>query len=99
MPNDFEAPRWMRDLGRFLPLKSQFVLTGNVRDLQASEVMPGVLAPQGFNQTLADMLRRAGYAHVVLYDPITGFQALDADPQQSGEAILSNRSGGGTARS
>ena len=29
-----EAPRWLRDLIRFLPLKSQFVLSGNVRDLQ-----------------------------------------------------------------
>jgi hypothetical protein len=32
----FESPRWLRDLLRFLPLKSQFVLSGNIRDLQAS---------------------------------------------------------------
>ena len=36
----FEKPRWLRDLVRFLPLKSQFVLTGNVRDLQITEVAP-----------------------------------------------------------
>jgi hypothetical protein len=38
-----EKPRWLRDLLRFLPLKSQFVLSGNVRDLQASEVAPGIV--------------------------------------------------------
>ena len=31
-----EKPRWLKDLVRFLPLKSQFVLSGNVRDLQVS---------------------------------------------------------------
>lgn len=25
-------PRWIRDFGRFLPLKSQFVFSGNVHD-------------------------------------------------------------------
>ena len=27
-----ELPRWSRDLLRFLPLKSQFLLSGNIRD-------------------------------------------------------------------
>jgi hypothetical protein len=37
----YEKPRWIRDLIRFLPLKSQFVLSGNVRDLQLIEPQPG----------------------------------------------------------
>ncbi|MCR3766639.1 hypothetical protein K3Z80_24940, partial [Pseudomonas aeruginosa] len=48
----FEKPRWLRDLLRFLPLKSQFVLSGNIRDLQACEVLPGTVTAQSFNQTL-----------------------------------------------
>ena len=32
-----EKPRWLRDLRRFLPLKPQFVLSGNVRDQQLAE--------------------------------------------------------------
>jgi hypothetical protein len=72
----FEPPRWLRDLKRFLPLKSQFVLTGTVRDLQACETSLGVVTPQGFNQTLASTLHQAGYGHVVLYDVVNGFQAL-----------------------
>jgi len=39
----------MRDLVRFLPLKSQFVLSGNIRDLQAYEVAPGTITAQSFN--------------------------------------------------
>ena len=39
----FEKPRWLRDLARFLPLKSQFVLSGNVRDLQIIETSPGII--------------------------------------------------------
>jgi hypothetical protein len=31
-------PRWLRNLERFFPLKSQFVLSGNVRDLQAVQM-------------------------------------------------------------
>ena len=30
--NDPTTPRWLRDIFRFLPVKSQFVLSGNVRD-------------------------------------------------------------------
>jgi hypothetical protein len=37
-------PRWMRDLKRFLPLKSQFVLSGNLRDLQLSPTDNGLVA-------------------------------------------------------
>jgi hypothetical protein len=29
---ELQLPRWSRDLLRFLPLKSQFLLTGNIRD-------------------------------------------------------------------
>ncbi|MFH7191391.1 hypothetical protein ACHWGL_31305, partial [Klebsiella pneumoniae] len=41
---DDRRPRWVRDLERFLPLKSQFVLTGNVRDLQTRDVGGRVIA-------------------------------------------------------
>lgn len=37
----YQKPRWLRDLQQFLPLKSQFVLTGNIRDLQTHEAVPG----------------------------------------------------------
>lgn len=90
MPGQFESPRWQRDLVRFLPLKSQFVLSGNVRDLQAAEVAPGVVTAQSLQQCLASTFRRHGYAHTFLYEPITGFSALSDLGQDTGpsEEIL-----------
>ncbi len=72
----YEKPRWLRDLLRFLPLKSQFVLSGNVRDLQAAEVTGGVVTPQTLPLTLRETLHDAGFAHVLIWDPLQGFRAL-----------------------
>ena len=85
MATAFEAPRWLQDLERFLPLKSQFVLSGNVRDLQATELEPGTVVPQSLIATLSDALRRFGYAHVVLFDPMSGFQVVQG-PSQTEQA-------------
>lgn len=82
----FEKPRWLRDLLRFLPLKSQFVLSGNVRDLQASEISPGLVTPQSFSASLRDALSQAGYAHVLIWDPLSGFHALDQSGANSTDA-------------
>lgn len=73
----FEKPRWLRDLIRFLPLKSQFVLSGNVRDLQAYEIAPGTVTPQPFNQSICNTLLDSGYAQVLSWDPISGFRVMD----------------------
>jgi energy-coupling factor transporter ATP-binding protein EcfA2 len=84
------APRWLRDLRRFLPLKSQFVLSGNVRDLQAAEVAPGVVAPLPFGQVLARGLQDAEYEVVLRYEPVLGFSSITlpgADPA-AGNSLL-----------
>jgi hypothetical protein len=49
----YTKPRWLRDLVRFLPLKSQFVLSGNVKDLQTQEVQSGVIAAAPLISVLA----------------------------------------------
>jgi energy-coupling factor transporter ATP-binding protein EcfA2 len=69
----YEAPRWLRDLTRFLPLKSQFVLSGNVRDLQLQATPSGPI-PQPLVQHLVSRLREHGYARVITYDPTSGFR-------------------------
>ncbi|SKA28387.1 AAA family ATPase [Novilysobacter spongiicola] len=86
----FQKPRWLRDLLRFLPLKSQFVLSGTVSDLQASEVSPGIVTPQTFIVNLRDALLEAGYSQVVAWDPLAGFRVLvrpGTDPA-AGETLL-----------
>lgn len=86
----YERPRWMRDLIRFLPLKPQFVLSGNVRDLQLAEVAPGSVAAVPLASALATALQAAGYVHILAYDPVAGFRALQrpGDNSSVGTALL-----------
>src|SRR5215831_16641611 len=69
----YEKPRWLRDLIRFLPLKSQFVLSGNVRDLQVVETAPGAFAAVPLVQAVHQELTFAGYGATVIYDLVSGF--------------------------
>ncbi len=80
----YERPRWLRDLLRFLPLKPQFVLSGNVRDLQLSEVAPGSIAPVSLGAALSSELCSSGYSSVLGYDPISGFRVLSSRGDTSG---------------
>ncbi len=82
----FERPRWLRDLLRFLPLKSQFLLSGNIRDLQLSELLAGKIAPVSLSSAVASELRAYGYGQIVTYDPITGFRVA----QSLGETSATN---------
>lgn len=82
----YAQPRWMRDLLRFLPLKSQFVLSGNIRDLQTCQVAPDVVTPLPFTVALCDSLREAGYAHIVVWDPLSGFRCAETPGAVNGEA-------------
>lgn len=68
-------PRWVRDLTRFLPLKSQFVLTGNIRDLQI-RILNGRSMAAPLADVLTAALTDAGYAQVVRYDPLNGFTLM-----------------------
>lgn len=69
-------PRWLRDLRRFLPLKSQFVLSGNVRDLQTHEVSQGVVAALPLLSLLGSELQAAGFQNVLSFDVVAGFRVL-----------------------
>ncbi|WP_310564227.1 AAA family ATPase [Hydrogenophaga sp.] len=73
-----QVPRWERDFERFLPLKSQFVLSGNVRDLQVVEVQPGIVTAQALHQCVAAALKRAGYAQALLFQPLSGFSVISS---------------------
>lgn len=75
---DYQAARWLRDLRRFLPLKSQFVLSGNVRDLQTQKVGDAIMAaPLG--AVLATTLREAGYDDVITFDLVSGFGEINGN--------------------
>lgn len=71
-----EKARWLRDLLRFLPLRSQFVLSGNTRDLQMHEVIPGEVTAAQLSRVLPDVLREAGYARIASFDLLNGFRGI-----------------------
>lgn len=81
----FQKPRWLRDLIRFLPLKSQFVLTGSVRDLQARALGHAVTSDT-LDAVLAAALVEAGYSDIVVYDVVGGFRVLDRPGAITGTA-------------
>lgn len=86
-----QKSRWLRDLARFLPLKSQFVLTGNIRDLQTLDVVPGQITAVPLMTALATELAACGYQHVISFEPTTGFRiagSLSGTPPD-GDAVLS----------
>ena len=72
----YERPRWLRDVLRFIPLKPQFILSGNVRDLQLCELAVGSIATLPLLQVLAVELRASGFAQVIGYDPVSGFRVV-----------------------
>ena len=80
-------PRWQRDLERFLPLKSQFVLSGNVRDLQLT-LSNGTVVAQPLVPHLVQELVRYGYANVLTYGPTSGFAVANDAGGDSQDAIL-----------
>jgi hypothetical protein len=72
-----EKARWLRDLLRFLPLRSQFVLSGNTRDLQIHEAAPGQITSVFLARALPDALKEAGYGRIASFDLLNGFRALE----------------------
>ena len=86
-------PRWLRDLLRFLPLKSQFVLSGNVQDLQAYEVQPGIFSTIPLQAAIARELYAAGYADVLSLDCVRGAKLISKTGSQQPANELLTRLG------
>jgi hypothetical protein len=74
MSASIEKPRWTRDFLRFLPLKSQFVLSGNVRDRFPRLGSQGEVTILPLVTYLGAELVEAGIERVIAYDPARGFR-------------------------
>ena len=76
------VPRWQSDFLRLLPIRSQFVVSGNIRD--------SFLVPLGQSAALVPLLRALwasldtqGYRLLLVYDPADGLRAYpDEAPQR-----------------
>src|SRR3954463_5565725 len=76
-------PRWLVDLERLLPIRSQFVIAGSIRDSFLVPLASGpVLAP--LLRALWESLRAKGFSCLLVFDPADGLRAYP-DERESRE--------------
>jgi hypothetical protein len=68
-------PKWAREIERFLAIKSQFLLYGNVNDVFPAALGESV-ATLGMPDYLKELLTGRGYVLTVKYEPLAGFSLL-----------------------
>ncbi|TAN45470.1 MAG: ATP-dependent Clp protease ATP-binding subunit [Nitrospirae bacterium] len=73
------VPKWAREIVRFMSIKPQFMLWGNVYDVYPMELGGSVITFKMIDY-LRRMLTENGYGMVVAYEPLYGFTLLEGDP-------------------
>ncbi|MBI1891950.1 MAG: ATP-dependent Clp protease ATP-binding subunit [Burkholderiales bacterium] len=74
-------PRWLADLERLLPIRSQFVVSGSIRDNFLAPLATGpVLVP--LLRALWESLKLRDYKLLLVYDPADGIRAYPDEPAQ-----------------
>jgi ATP-dependent Clp protease ATP-binding subunit ClpA len=69
--------KWAREIERFVAVKPQFVLWGNIYDIYPKNIN-GVVQPLSLNSYLKHLLHYdCGYDVVVAYEPLIGFILLE----------------------
>lgn len=71
MTDSLQRPKWLSDIHRLLPVRSQFVLSGEIRDLA---LVPSASGPAPVSLLLAlwQMLSDLGYRFMLVHDPVDG---------------------------
>ena len=89
-------PRWLADLARTLPIRSQFVISGNIRDTFLAE-MSGQTALVPLQRALWEALRAAGFGCLLVYDPADGIRVYpdEPEPRQLAERLFGLNLAGG----
>ncbi|MDR3086688.1 MAG: AAA family ATPase [Azoarcus sp.] len=75
------SPRWLRDLERLLPIRSQFVVSGNIRDHFLTPLVNGALTPAPLTRCLWSSLRQQGYRFLLIFDPVEGLRPYPNEPE------------------
>lgn len=74
------APRWLSDLERLLPIRSQFAVSGNIRDSFLVQLGSGpALVP--LLRALWESLKSRGYRCLLVYDPPDGVRVYPNEPE------------------
>jgi len=78
MNPDF-TPRWLRDLDRLLPIRSQFIVSGNIRDSLLTTI-GATQVPVPLLRGLWERLKRHDYRYLLIYDPADGVRVYPNEP-------------------
>ena len=90
---DAATPRWIKDVFRFLPVKSQFIFSGNIRDRyplfvenNAAEDAPVKYIPLSLVHYVSESLRLRGFQYFLEYNTIQGFTPVGFRAEQRQDA-------------
>ncbi|MEO5358195.1 MAG: AAA family ATPase [Nitrospirae bacterium YQR-1] len=74
-------PKWAREIIRFLTIKPQFILWGNVFDIYPIEIS-GAVTTLKMTDYLHRILKEAGYSIILAYEPLYGFEVMEGEPEK-----------------
>ena len=73
------TPRWLKDFERLLPIRSQFIVSGNIRDTVLSPVGQ-TLVPVPLLRGLWEKLKAQEFRYLLIYDPADGIRVYPNEP-------------------
>ena len=74
------TPRWLKDLRRLLPIRSQFVVSGNIRDSLLVALPGGGTTLVPLLRGLWEHLKADAYRFILIYDPADGLRVYPNEP-------------------
>src|SRR5688572_18445203 len=78
MQNDI-LPKWSKEIIRFLTVKPQFILWGNIYDVYPIELNSNITTLK-LPDYLKTLLKSHGYNLLLNYQPLEGFHLLEGEP-------------------
>lgn len=96
LPMSPPISRWLADVARMLPIRSQFVVSGNIRDTFLAGVS-GQEALVPLQRALWETLRASGFGCMLIYDPADGIRVYpdEPEPRQLAERLFGLKLAGG----
>lgn len=76
---DRNTPKWARDFHRLLPIKSQFIFSGNIRDTFLIADGQGGYSTVDFFELLWKALQLYRFKRIEIFDPIDGLRTYPAE--------------------
>ncbi|KJU81659.1 hypothetical protein MBAV_006145, partial [Candidatus Magnetobacterium bavaricum] len=74
-------PKWARELTRFMSVKPQFMLWGNIYDVYPMALSNGAVTTLKIMDYLKALLKANNYNLILGYEPLYGLKLLDGDAE------------------